>query len=147
MFKIDIFAHILPEKYLELYRKKCPKIANEVELGNRAVINLETRLRLMNRYPDVLEVHYWGRYPQASSREVYHLGNGLGTIRFESFNSQEPSGVHLQYAERFEPFTPTDRPALPWFDPKLLGTRSRLAARPGQLNWPAAMVFRNPAAC
>jgi hypothetical protein len=68
-------------------------------------------------YPDVLEVHYWGRYPQPSSREVYHLGNGLGTIRFESFNPQEPSGVHLQYAERFEPFTPTDRPGLPWFDP------------------------------
>ncbi len=56
MFKIDIFSHILPEKYLELYRKKSPKIANEVELGNRAVTNLETRLRLMNRYPDVLQV-------------------------------------------------------------------------------------------
>jgi predicted TIM-barrel fold metal-dependent hydrolase len=56
MFKIDIFSHILPEKYLELYKKKCPKIANEIELSNRAVVNLETRLRLMNRYPDVLEV-------------------------------------------------------------------------------------------
>ncbi len=68
-------------------------------------------------YADVLEVHYWGRYPQPTSREVYHLGRGLGTIRFESFNSQEPSGVHLQFAESFEPFTPTDSPALPWFDP------------------------------
>ncbi len=69
------------------------------------------------RYTDVLEAHYWGRYPEATSREVYHLGNGLGTIRFETFNRQEPSGVHYQYAELFEPFTPPDRPAAPWFDP------------------------------
>jgi hypothetical protein len=68
-------------------------------------------------YRDVLEVHYWGRYPEASSREVYHLGRGLGTIRFETFNRLEPSGVRYQYARSFERFTPPDRPALPWIDP------------------------------
>jgi predicted TIM-barrel fold metal-dependent hydrolase len=56
MFKIDVFSHILPEKYLELYRKKNSEVDNQVEVSNRAVINLETRLRLMNRYPDVLQV-------------------------------------------------------------------------------------------
>ncbi|MGI0148331.1 MAG: hypothetical protein ACREDF_02200, partial [Thermoplasmata archaeon] len=69
------------------------------------------------QYTDVLEMHYWGRYPDPTSRELYHLGKGLGTIRFETFNRQEPSGVHYQFAERFELFTPTDTPALPWFDP------------------------------
>ncbi len=68
-------------------------------------------------YTDVLEVNYWGRYPDPTSREVYHLGRGLGTIRFETFNRLEPSGVHYQFAEFFEPFTPPDLPALPWFDP------------------------------
>ena len=68
-------------------------------------------------YQDVLEVHYWGRYPEPTSLEVYHLGRGLGTIRFESKNRQEPSGVHYQYAESFERYTPPDAPALPWFDP------------------------------
>jgi hypothetical protein len=68
-------------------------------------------------YSDVLEVNYWGRYPDAASREVYHLGRGLGTIRFETFNSLEPSGVHYQYAESFERFTPPDLPTLPWIDP------------------------------
>ena len=62
-------------------------------------------------------MHYWGRYPEASSREVYHLGRGLGTIRFETFNRQEPSGVHYQFAEYFERFTPPPLPALPWVDP------------------------------
>jgi len=69
------------------------------------------------RHEDVLEVHYWGRYPEPTSREVYHLGRGFGTIRFETLNSREPSGVHFQFAEFFERFTPTDSPALPWFDP------------------------------
>ena len=68
-------------------------------------------------YEDVLEVHYWGRYPDAASREVYHLGRGLGTIRFETFNRLEPSGVHYQYAQSFERFTPPDLPSLPWVDP------------------------------
>ena len=69
------------------------------------------------RYEDVLEVHYWGRYPDATSKEVYHLGRGLGTIRFETLNRLEPSGVHYQYAEYFERFTPPDLPELPWVDP------------------------------
>ena len=68
-------------------------------------------------YNDVLELHYWGRYPEPSSLEVYHLGRGLGTIRFESKNALEPSGVRLQYAERFEPYTPPELPTLPWYDP------------------------------
>jgi hypothetical protein len=67
-------------------------------------------------YRDVLEMHYWSRYPDESSREVYHLGRGLGTIRFETKNRQEPSGVRYQYAESFERFTPPDQPTLPWFD-------------------------------
>ena len=62
-------------------------------------------------------MHYWGRYPEESSREVYHLGKWLGTIRFETLNDQEPSGVHYQYARSFERFTPPDQPAFPCFDP------------------------------
>lgn len=68
-------------------------------------------------YPDVLEVHYWGRYPDEQSKEIYHLAKWMGTIRFETLNTQEPSGVHYQYAEYFERYTPPDMPSLPWFDP------------------------------
>lgn len=76
-------------------------------------------------YRDVLELHYWGRYPEPGSREVYHLGHGLGTIRFESMNALEPSGVRYQYAEGFEPFTPPEAPALPWYDPFRSATHVR----------------------
>jgi hypothetical protein len=69
------------------------------------------------RYEDVLEVHYWGRYPEPQSREIYHLARGLGTVRFETLNSREPSGVRYQFARRFEDYSPPNTPALPWFDP------------------------------
>jgi len=69
------------------------------------------------QYQDVLELHYWGRHPDPASLEVYHLGNGLGTLRFETMNAHEPSGVHVQYAQSFELFSPPELPALPWFDP------------------------------
>jgi len=68
-------------------------------------------------YEDVLELHYFGRYPDPASKEVYHLARGLGTIRFETFNSLEPSGVRYQYADSFEHFTPPELPTLPWIDP------------------------------
>jgi len=68
-------------------------------------------------YEDVLEVHYWGRYPEETSKEIYHLGKWLGTIRFETLNLQEPSRVLYQYAEYFERYTPPEEPTRPWFDP------------------------------
>jgi len=54
--KIDIFAHILPAKYLAVYTKANPAVLGEVEARNRAVVDLDVRLRLMDRHPDVLQV-------------------------------------------------------------------------------------------
>jgi hypothetical protein len=54
--KIDIFTHILPEKYFKSFCKKTNKVLEARGAGNRAVADLEIRLRLMDRYPDVLQV-------------------------------------------------------------------------------------------
>jgi predicted TIM-barrel fold metal-dependent hydrolase len=54
--KIDVFSHIMPEKYLSLYRKKVPAIENEIEVYTRPVVDLKMRLSLMDRYPDVLQM-------------------------------------------------------------------------------------------
>ena len=54
--KINIYSHIMTKKYTELYAKKNPKIKERVEYRSIAVIDLDVRLRLMNRYPDVLQV-------------------------------------------------------------------------------------------
>jgi predicted TIM-barrel fold metal-dependent hydrolase len=54
--KIDIFSHIMPKRYFETYAQKNPAINQRIEARSTAVVDLEVRLRLMNRYPDVLQV-------------------------------------------------------------------------------------------
>ena len=54
--KIDIYSHIMPKKYTEKYAKINPEIEKRVEYRSTAVVDLDVRLRLMNRYPDILQV-------------------------------------------------------------------------------------------
>jgi predicted TIM-barrel fold metal-dependent hydrolase len=54
--KIDIFAHILPENYVSACKKKYSRVVEAKGARNRATVDLEIRLRLMNRYPDVVQV-------------------------------------------------------------------------------------------
>jgi len=68
--KIDVFAHILPEKYLAIYSQKNKAVLDQVEVKNRAVIDLDTRLRLMDRYPDVLQVLPSPHWRNLSSRPM-----------------------------------------------------------------------------
>jgi predicted TIM-barrel fold metal-dependent hydrolase len=61
--KIDVYSHILPEKYLTAYGKKNKTVVESGEGKVRAVIDLNVRLRLMDRYPDVLQVLTISRPP------------------------------------------------------------------------------------
>jgi aminocarboxymuconate-semialdehyde decarboxylase len=54
--KIDIYSHILPEKYRNALMKKVKSGSEFREMHNRANCDLDIRLRLMDRYPDVLQV-------------------------------------------------------------------------------------------
>lgn len=54
--KIDIYSHIMTPKYTELYAKKNTAIKQRVEFRSIAVTDLNVRLRLMDRYPDILQV-------------------------------------------------------------------------------------------
>ncbi len=67
-------------------------------------------------YFDVLKITFFSDASNPNSAEVYHLAKGLGTIRFESFNSGEPSGVRLAWATSFVNKT-ISNPTYPWFDP------------------------------
>jgi predicted TIM-barrel fold metal-dependent hydrolase len=64
--KIDIFSHILPKKYLETYTKKNQAILQTIEARTRAVTDLDVRFRLMDRYPDTLQVLTIARIPLES---------------------------------------------------------------------------------
>ena len=54
--KVDIFSHILPEKYLKNYSQRHKEVLKSTEARTRPVFDLGVRLRLMERYPDVLQV-------------------------------------------------------------------------------------------
>jgi len=54
--KVDVFSHILPEKYLAALGKKTKSLADFRETENRAVTDIELRLKVMDRYPDVVQV-------------------------------------------------------------------------------------------
>jgi len=55
--KIDIFSHLLPPKYFEALQKKAKPGADfRREKGNPANINLDMRMHVMGRYPDVIQV-------------------------------------------------------------------------------------------
>jgi uncharacterized protein len=54
--KIDVYAHILPARYLDAYSKKNPAVLNTTDARNRAVVDLDMRLKVMDRYPGVMQV-------------------------------------------------------------------------------------------
>jgi predicted TIM-barrel fold metal-dependent hydrolase len=54
--RIDVYAHILPEKYFKALAKLNSNFANSGEARCRANVDMETRLRLMERYPGVFQI-------------------------------------------------------------------------------------------
>lgn len=69
-------------------------------------------------WTDVLKV----RFTQPGGDEVYWLARGKGTVRFESYDANEPSCVDHQYATSFQNYAPEAVPSLPWYDPFNFGT-------------------------
>ncbi|MFC1933007.1 amidohydrolase family protein [Chloroflexota bacterium] len=57
MMKIDVFPHCLPKKYIEAFHKKVRPGADSYDLShNLPLSEIDIRLRLMDRYPDVVQV-------------------------------------------------------------------------------------------
>ena len=54
--KIDVFAHILPRKYLTALKNKMGSGFEFREARNIATVDIDMRLRLMDRYPDVIQI-------------------------------------------------------------------------------------------
>ena len=53
---IDMAAHILTPNFAQKYQKLAPETKDRIEFRTPAVADLEIRMRLMNRYPQVLQV-------------------------------------------------------------------------------------------
>ncbi len=95
MKKIDIFAHILPPKYLAAYGKLNPSVMDQIEVKNRAVIDLETRLRAMDRYPDVLQVLTISQPP------LEKFVGSRDATKLAKIGNDELAGLVQKYPDRF----------------------------------------------
>lgn len=56
--KIDVFPHLLPKKYRDAFLKKLKPGASYTGLSRDyiGISDIEVRFRIMDRYPDVLQV-------------------------------------------------------------------------------------------
>src|SRR5208337_1646790 len=61
--KVDAYAHISPPKYTDVLRKKFSGFYNQI-LGKCApLFDMEERFRIMDKYPDVVQVLTVGPVP------------------------------------------------------------------------------------
>jgi uncharacterized protein len=93
--KIDIFAHILPPKYLAAFAKIVPAIHNTTEGRNEAIVNLDMRLRLMDRYPDVAQVLTLAQ-PAPES-----LLSPKNAVRLAKIGNDELAELVVKYPDKF----------------------------------------------
>jgi predicted TIM-barrel fold metal-dependent hydrolase len=93
--KVDIFSHILTEKYLSIYRKKVPAIEKQIEVSTPPVVDLQIRFRLMNRYPDVLQVLTVANVP------LEKFVNPKDAVELAQIANDELADLVLKYPDKF----------------------------------------------
>jgi len=98
--KIDIYAHILPKQYFEALRKKVEGGVDLSQLSgwvfrNRALSEIDIRVRLMDRYPDVLQVLTLALPPL----EV--VVSASDAIELAKIANDEMAELVLKYPDRF----------------------------------------------
>jgi predicted TIM-barrel fold metal-dependent hydrolase len=93
--KIDIFSHILTEKFLSIYRKKAPAIEKQIEVLTPPVVDLQIRFRLMNRYPDVLQMLTVANVP------LEKFVSPQDAVEFATIANDELADLVLKYPDKF----------------------------------------------
>ena len=63
MIKIDVFSHILTQKYSEKLKSLAPDVSETVEFRRQAMVDLDVRKEFMERHPGVLQILTMGNVP------------------------------------------------------------------------------------
>jgi predicted TIM-barrel fold metal-dependent hydrolase len=99
--KIDVFSHVLPKRYLNALTKKAPqgfdftKIAVWSTKQNAPLIDMDIRLRLHERTPDVLQVLTLGAPPLET------VVRGKNIIDLARLANDEMAELRLKYPNLF----------------------------------------------
>ncbi|MDR0310720.1 MAG: amidohydrolase family protein, partial [Acidobacteriota bacterium] len=93
---IDMAAHILTPNFAEKYQKLAPAVKDRIEFRTPAVADLEIRMRLMNRYPQVLQVLTMANLPLERYVEKKEDAIELAKIGNDDF-----AEIVLKYPDKF----------------------------------------------
>ena len=93
---IDMAAHILTPNFAEKYRKLSPAAKDRIEFRTPAVADLEIRMRLMNRYPQVLQVLTMANLPLER-----YVENKNEAIELAKIGNDEFAEIVLKYPDKF----------------------------------------------
>ena len=91
--KLDIYAHLIPPKLKDLMCKKQTTIG-EIRT-NPSVYDLDTRFRIMDKYPDVVQIL---TVPAASPDELAESG---GAVDLAKKINDEMAELIFKYPDRF----------------------------------------------
>jgi predicted TIM-barrel fold metal-dependent hydrolase len=93
---IDMAAHILTPKFAEKYSKLVPAIGNRIEMRTPAVADLEIRMRLMSRYPQVLQVLTMANLPLER-----YVEKAADAIELAKTGNEDLAEIVLKYPDKF----------------------------------------------
>jgi hypothetical protein len=93
---VDMAAHILTPNFAKKYAKLVPAIGDRIEMKTPAVSDLEIRMRLMNRYPKVLQVLTMANLPLERYCE-----KAADAIELAKVGNDDFAEIVLRYPDKF----------------------------------------------
>ena len=93
---IDMAAHILTPNFTKKYAELVPSIADRIEMRTPAVADLEIRMRLMSRYPRVLQVLTMANLPLER-----YVKEAAEAIELAKIGNDDLADIVLRYPDKF----------------------------------------------
>ena len=93
---VDAYAHISPIKYTEFIREKYPVMYNNMLGPCVPLYDLDTRFRIMDRFPEVVQVLTIGPVPP-----IEYFANETQTVELAKMANDEMAELCHKYRERF----------------------------------------------
>ncbi len=93
---VDAYAHISPPNYTEFIRERYPIMYNNMLGPCVPLYDMETRFRIMDKFPEVVQVLTIGPVPP-----IEHFANETQTVELARMANDEMAELCLKYRERF----------------------------------------------
>jgi predicted TIM-barrel fold metal-dependent hydrolase len=93
---IDAYSHISPFKYTEFIRKKYPSMYNNMLGPCVPLYDMDTRFRIMDKFPEVVQVLTIGPVPP-----IEYFANKQQTVELAKMANDEMAELCFKYRDRF----------------------------------------------